>query len=124
MQASSHTRLLREILKQKQKPARYHTCASLLSAPWPDWSCTCGQWPTCYLVETDSKLQHLSNQLTKFLLAGRYHTSPVLQPHPHPNDLCGAHLAKPHFPTVPFSLEPTRATACRKTQHKHSLEQW
>ena len=48
----------------------------------------------------DSKLQNLSTQLAKFLLAGRFHASPMLQ---NPHGLCGAHQA-------------------RKTQYKLSLE--
>lgn len=42
--------------------------------------CTSGQWlASSYLVETLTQLQNLSTQLTKFPLAGCYHTSPMLQ---------------------------------------------
>jgi hypothetical protein len=53
---------------------------------------------------SDSELQNLSTQLTKFPLACCYHASLMLQ---NPNGLCGAHLANPCFAAVPFSLEPS-----------------
>ena len=55
--------------------------------------------------DSDSERYNLSNKLSRFPLVGRYHENPVLQ---IPHSLCGAHLANPHFTTVPFSLEPSR----------------
>ena len=57
--------------------------------------------------DSDSELHSLSIQLTKFQLAGRYHASPMFQ---ILRGLCGAHQANSSFATVPFSLEPRRAT--------------
>ena len=54
--------------------------------------------------DSDSELQNLSTQLTRFPLVGRYHASPMLQ---SPHGLCGAHQANPRFAAVPFSLEPS-----------------
>jgi hypothetical protein len=42
--------------------------------------------------------RNVSTQLAKFPLAGRYHTSTMLQ---IPHSLCGKHLANPHFATMP-----------------------
>jgi hypothetical protein len=42
--------------------------------------------------DSDSELQHLSTQLAWFVLAGRYHASPMLQ---SPHGLCGALWANP-----------------------------
>ena len=53
---------------------------------------------------SDSELQNLLSQLTKFPLVGRYHASLMLQ---NPHGLCVAHLVNPRFATTPFFLEPS-----------------
>ena len=50
--------------------------------------------------DSDSELHNLSTQLARFPLVGHYHTNPMLQ---NPHGLCGAHLAKPCFATIPYS---------------------
>jgi hypothetical protein len=79
------------------------------------------QGPTCFILWrlSDSELQNLSTQLTRFPLAGRYHASSMLQ---SPHGLCGAHQANQCFAAVPLSLEPSRVSVRRKTPHKLSSE--
>lgn len=50
--------------------------------------------------DSDSELQNLSTQLARFPLAGRYHTSPMLQ---ILHCLCCAHQTNPCFHAIPFS---------------------
>ena len=73
---------------------------------WPamQWWAMANLFLSC--GDSASELQTLSTQLTRFPLAGNYHTNPVLQ---IPYGLCGAPQANPYFAAVPFSLEPGRA---------------
>jgi hypothetical protein len=66
---------------------------------------------------SDSELQNLFTQHTKFSLVGPHLANPVLQ---NLQGLCGTHQANPCFATIPFSLEPSQATMWRKIPHKLS----
>jgi hypothetical protein len=50
---------------------------------------------------------------------GLYHAKTMLQ---IPHGPCGAHLANPHFATIPFAPAPRLAAVWRKTQHKLNWE--
>jgi hypothetical protein len=94
-----------------------------VSAPatWPamHWRSVNGQPVIILWRLSDSELQNLSSQLTKFPLVGCYHVSPILQ---ITHSLCDAPHANQHYAIVPFSLEPGQAPTWRKTQHKLSSE--
>ena len=95
--------LLWEILKKNQYvPA----LESRNSAPW-DWPAMHWRAMADLLLshgDSDSELQNLSTQLSRFLLAGHYHANPMLL---SSHSLCRAHQMNLRFLAVPISLQPS-----------------
>lgn len=82
-----------------KKEPPFRTCAGNSLPQKPGQPYTGWQWPDLFL-SPKTELQNLSTQLARFPLAGRYHTSPMLQ---ILHCLCCAHQTNPCFHAIPFS---------------------